>query len=78
MPAEVQQIVRDKNDSRVGRKLTMFDTAGPAVRLWQGSAELWRSPFRFLQGSGQNQEPFEVQDPCEHLCLDKKTSHFET
>lgn len=33
VPAEVQQIVREKNDSRVGRKLTMFDTAGPAVRL---------------------------------------------
>ena len=45
MPAEVQQIVREKNDSRVGRKLTMFDTAGPAVRLSQGE-KFWSSGGR--------------------------------
>ena len=39
MPADVQRIVKEKNDARVGKKLTMFDTAGPAVRLSLGGAQ---------------------------------------
>ncbi|CAE7580390.1 unnamed protein product [Symbiodinium natans] len=67
VPAEVQRIVKEKNDSRVGRKLTMFDTAGPAVRLlWPATilhicfaaALPWLArPYTRCEGDGKSVYP---------------------
>ena len=68
VPAEVQQIVREKNDSRVGRKLTMFGHG------WAGCAAVaGRRGFRVREGA----VPCSELRTCELLELREVSRAFE-